>query len=834
MASIDIFWGDGAGIDIHLLAGEIGPSLLDQLWIKDDSNPPVWTLANTPPADIASIAFTPNFASAASPPENGGVKIDTANGKVTVAAAPTLTSFVVEAVVTTKPPNANTLGPIPIRVLVHKTIEEIWLTPGTLTIRDGSPGQKLTVLARFDDNTIGDITRRPIMTWNSSDAAKIEVGGADGTLTAHTHPVDDVTITVFHARHSATAHVKAKEPWTTPVAVKLLPGSAGVAKAGKVPNVLFLSEGFTDRGAFEDMTRMIVQRLSHPSLRPYDIVKGGVNFWSAFVPSREPGTSPLYDLNPHLADGTIYGFFVPDPVKPPGPTPLPPGTVGPPELPKYTLENLVYQVGLPTPADAGVNIADAKAKWVARYGAEIGERLKDDVDNVYGRWQALHNHRLANEVDSAFGLRNGERPTMHNADAPRVAFFNPRRSTRAHLNTFLKSLRLGSAAGPAIGAIWATKDPAVPIPDPTGAGLPAGLKTGQNSNLVFMLLGGAQYSGAQRPGLIVASLRHDTAARFAGVPGTHQVKFIPWELPSAAPLAVGALVAHETSHAFGLGDEYGEGNGPLRIPAAKEKDLTRLNVQAASAVERSPADPKLDPAKLGAIRWLWPRLDRAGVLAGEVVPNGANFDIRLARGHAAGFARNDRVRLRARPLVDHVKVTDRLQVTDVHGDVVTVKPLGAFTAGDWHAGSALIRPVRGPATAADPDGPDLPLIAPIISAHLAASGLPLDVAPPPAPLVACHFDDEPLVKPLNLPAGLPLDRPRWTAEIVGLYAAGESYFCGVYHSTGACLMRSVNILEGPTRTYLLCPVCRYILVDQFDPRLHRIIDRDYATRYPQP
>src|SRR5690349_3934598 len=212
MASVDIFWNGNAGFDIHLLPGETSSPLLDLLIIREDTTPPSFTSANSPPADVDSITFTPNFLAAGAIRENGGVRVDTATGQVSVLAAPVLKSFVIEATVKTKAPASKELGPVPIRVLVHTRIQDIWLTPSPLTIRQGADGERFTVLALFDDDTIGDITRRPDIAWASSDAAKISVA-ANGALSATTHPAT-ATITATHAGHVATAQVTAKEPWS--------------------------------------------------------------------------------------------------------------------------------------------------------------------------------------------------------------------------------------------------------------------------------------------------------------------------------------------------------------------------------------------------------------------------------------------------------------------------------------------------------------------------------------------------------------------------------------------------------------------------------------------
>jgi hypothetical protein len=47
-------------------------------------------------------------------------------------------------------------------------------------------------------------------------------------------------------------------------------------------------------------------------------------------------------------------------------------------------------------------------------------------------------------------------------------------------------------------------------------------------------------------------------------------------------------------------------------------------------------------------------------------------------------------------------------------------------------------------------------------------------------------------------------------------------------------MRALLVPGMPLLTYLFCPVCRYFLVDRLDPTKHRVIDHDYAKRYPQP
>lgn len=83
--------------------------------------------------------------------------------------------------------------------------------------------------------------------------------------------------------------------------------------------------------------------------------------------------------------------------------------------------------------------------------------------------------------------------------------------------------------------------------------------------------------------------------------------------------------------------------------------------------------------------------------------------------------------------------------------------------------------------------------------------------------------------PVNLPAGL--TKPGDHSEIVGLYANGLEYSCGIFHPTGKCIMRK-EYTQDRKETLSFCPVCRYALVDQIDPIQHKMIERDYNGRYP--
>jgi hypothetical protein len=65
------------------------------------------------------------------------------------------------------------------------------------------------------------------------------------------------------------------------------------------------------------------------------------------------------------------------------------------------------------------------------------------------------------------------------------------------------------------------------------------------------------------------------------------------------------------------------------------------------------------------------------------------------------------------------------------------------------------------------------------------------------------------------------NRPR----IAGLYSGGNSFYCGVFHPTGHCLMRSHELAE-------FCSVCKYILTEVLHPELHPKVDKFIQEFYP--
>jgi len=191
----NIAWPETNGYDLHLLAGTVSPRLDQRLFILDH-------LDNAQRADKApgvTVSFTARFAGA---PSAHGVTMDPATGEITVASTlptPRLHSFPVTA----KAGDGSSEHGILLQVHVHAAISEAWLTPNPLTIRERARGMRLTLLARFDDGVIGDITN-----WSPWSARRT----GDRTFVHRTGSVDPILSWVPRPRGAARTSTRSTSP----------------------------------------------------------------------------------------------------------------------------------------------------------------------------------------------------------------------------------------------------------------------------------------------------------------------------------------------------------------------------------------------------------------------------------------------------------------------------------------------------------------------------------------------------------------------------------------------------------------------------------------------
>src|SRR5206468_2021029 len=105
--------------------------------------------------------------------DHHGVELDVSAGIVTALthpdpSFPSVTNFLLSAVFA----DPSVFQETEIRIHVHDAVQDIWLTPSTLTIHEGAADEyRFTVLARFKDDVVGDITDWPRLRYKSVDLA---------------------------------------------------------------------------------------------------------------------------------------------------------------------------------------------------------------------------------------------------------------------------------------------------------------------------------------------------------------------------------------------------------------------------------------------------------------------------------------------------------------------------------------------------------------------------------------------------------------------------------------------------------------------------------------
>ena len=434
--------------DVHLLPGDPSSDLFaglafDLEQIHDDRDPvPVSVraeLATTAPAGgVAPLERLSIFAamrgSGVGVHHELGVTFEPATRVVTVdnplPAGTRIQNFLVKAVATARNGAERTTVEAWVRVHVHERVERIWCTPNPMTVHPGSTRlPRLALFAEFDDGVVTDITRSgeriPVwdrrVTWTSDPAtdtiATVDprfgsiLGGArgDARVTASFQPPGG------GAPITDTATVRIAQPWNEGVDITMVSGDAG--RRAHVPNILFVCEGFediaADRDAFDRLVHVVVDGLRRNHLvDPWPMLHASVNFWSAFTPGRQAGTTYRSEVYTKAANAQNAPFL----------------DVPQPEAPKasnlaWTVAQLVHQIGLPVPADAATGITALLPQLRARFGDHITENA---VKASFAEWRQLANRRLLNARDSALCFTVGVLPR---------AQIRPVRSCRSSVTT---------------------------------------------------------------------------------------------------------------------------------------------------------------------------------------------------------------------------------------------------------------------------------------------------------------------------------------------------------------------------------------------------------------
>ena len=839
-----VFLPDTGIREMHLMPGLVSPRLDHLLWIADQ-NPANNVRADAPPAGV-TVSFQALFIGT---PDDHGVEINETTGEITIKPTWTAGTRLRSFIVLCGASEGANIFTKRIRVNVHESMASMWLSPfsvtankGSLTVRKDAENMRLSVLALFDDGVVGDITNWsphdppdpadrtfvhqdgtfvPMLTWSSTNAAKIgvEVTGllrctdaaASETVTARWPPAP------APATKSADATVKGAPAWTAGVPITHVQGPGFPELADPhVHNILFLPDGFadtpSDKADFKRYVRAVVTLLrTNPMTRPFDLFTESLNYFMAWVPSPDAGISVLNELDRVVQVGPNAQAI---PIDPPSPPKVP-------AEPQWAVEEIVNEVGLPTPvfdpigSPLGTDVAGRLKEWRELYGEHITGAL---VSPNYAGWLDLNDRALLNERDTAFHFAMSYRPGIDEPGSERDLGLHQLRMTEADLNRFLDNLQ-----------------------DSHGVKIPNSpwVSGRKDHDLVVVLCRSNRNAGANTP----RSAGGHYLAVSLDSGGFHHLKtnaagfgfdVDPDPIPGAVPADTWTTVAHELAHSWTLKDEYG-GGGVIDVNTANDL-LLFANAQPRSTL--------LNGTDLEAtnLKWRWPRLEKAAATTSN--PTGAGpFRIKLRRRHGYPFGRGDIVLLRTRPLLGPaVKVSGRLKITRMlgDGDEIEVTPLAGvvLNPADFPADSVVIAPRRGP----DPDaahdvyGPDLELIHKSVVDRINATHNPLNAKDGDVPNRPCPGKALTPTGATNFHGGIAPKPPRYSSWIVGLYENAKGFDCDVYRPTGICLMRELLYVEpkdGRSRAYQFCPVCRYAIVDLIDPSKHGIIDRDYGPRYPR-
>jgi hypothetical protein len=840
MALTGCFW---PSLDFHVVRGVPSPPLLQRLVLFDDAV--TGTIpGTTPPAHVEvglRANFQPEGPQAAGTISGHGVSIDTGTGVVTVTAPPSggrrLHNFLLTASATDR--NTHQAFSHVMRVHVHDSLTDAWLTPSALSLRMNRPDvaqfrdSRFSLLARFDDGVIGDIGSWAPLQWSTDppsavlpDVSDVQIVDAEtgGVIARRVGARAILTVEYPPLGLSRHAEVTCTEEWGSPRDLTWVAGRDH-AKWREVTNVLFLADGFTheEGNLFLTLVRTITRKLRTPALRPFDILQDNMNYWVAFVRSDEPGFSIHWEV-----------YTVEDPAGLAA-LPVPPARAPAAAAESWGVEELLHEVGLPVKADAARDLDGADgllAGWQRVYGPRV---TRPRVERSWQGWRALTTRTLINDRNTAFAATLASRPRVEGAsDTLDIPW------DRVHAGSINDLLAGLTYRGEPVGETWCDASGTMP--------------RGKDYGLVCILVRTRTGRPMNRGDLYTASLaraaghvvRPAPAGGFDMVPV--RIKRHDEEMPEAEkefpfvdvdapPIDVVWTVAHETGHSLRLGDEYGERASPeyLTMPSGLST-ADSANVQEhQSAV--SPTSGMLDGRR---VKWGgWHRIEKAGVLAADPDPHDVaarDFRLTLLPGHARTFKENDLVRLRRRPIVPDTLVSHVLRVkstpvgNQAHLDV-TVLYEGWTSPAYFRAGSVLMKMMRWPFRGLGTNlGEELMLMAAIIREHISTKGLPLN-APPGRALDACGLDDSNEQAVKNLPGGLPKCRPRNKNRIVGLFEGGSRYHCHVYHPTGVCIMRASWSGED---LLPFCPVCRYVLVDLIDPTKHGVVDQEYGRIYPDP
>lgn len=789
-----------------------------------------------------------------------------------------------------------------LKVFVHNELTKFWLTPDTITLRPVSTViseyiPKFSVIALFDNIHYADITELHDVILTASNVSYIDTSNQPqtGKVVYVNEPASEyenvldfkedvkyddtlysnaVVATVPDwLRNTATGsppsnstsngNIKYKD-WVNNIQDELrvrFHGGPGFDSVNDRPNILFISEGYTNRAEFERYVDACVADLYTAHAVPFNYLIPQINIWSLFISSDTDGSniiSPYYTTSAVSTNTTVHSYSIEGIVKKWRSTDETLGNIA------SWLADFVKRLGIPNQYLSDL-LASGNPTIIGNYYAFLNDNFEgvvgaNDLQSLLAAaasWAKLKNMLLFNENDSVFGIQTGKKPgnKMSNEGEYRFLGFNYRRLNRFTIDhifsllTFNRDNDIDAANSEDFPNVFSLT------------------QNGKDIKNIGFLCKNPEYGGINigkfLNGVLLNYLIVNCSPNLMGssIRASHQQRnftFVPPSNPSSGgDLNLGRYhtnsfsyihtIAHEIGHSYEILDEYDEGrSGNFVSNDDKEtiqKSPNNIHIDHINKPIESSPNKHLDDTKLKWNRYIFSSAIK--VTAGA--SSGTTFTFSVADNLVDMINEGDSVQITKLPVnkimtdIAPENYSIVVQIEQKNNNTLTVTvpssstSLSSFPQGNNFVVLKLVPSYLNPAVL-------LRFIAPKVmtkmmdrNGSLTMNSInPLDDfmqignvdrsdanSEETADKTHLRFLQMPIEN--NLPAEWDQKltygdkqyklSSKITSKIIGLYVGGNFYERNVYHSAGECMYRHGSTGEGPSPA---CPICSYHLILTFD------------------
>lgn len=743
------------------------------------------------------------------------------------------------------------------RVWVHDHITNYFLGNNSGTVNVGSDNFQPTIYAEFDSGDLEDISGHPYVTYLSLAPSFVQVDPKTGRVTGVT-PGSTAGIRILEAflgnvigdlRIEVRESLNADRPIVERVTFK----GHGPEKR----NILFLAEGFSqsEEGQFKRIAREIDRRMRTSKFhQPFKLLSDDYNTWTAFEASNESGVT----IGPSLRQPLNYTVLIED---------VPPGTAG-----NYSLFELVDLIGFPDniQRDSTYTLANALVDWAGvsgfnGAGVELG---------IFNAWQEIQTGERAKAKDSSLGIMYGRRlgDRFANADN-RIADNTWYRAQPINRNFFYKDVRrTGTEYFQRDGIFYHNSQPilqrhwtkeffdylnslklkgSVPTDPYYNIGQKWDLDS-DDQGLVIIIVNDEIHAGNYMltPNIFGCISVGRSDLDVSSIVGAKLIDHTP-NITNYFIEPLTAIVLHELCHGIFLGDEYEDWRGKnqstlSQVPQIIWHELFH-NLNSIGTVQGP--NPPLNP--IGS-KWLITlfRIEKSSAILTDVQNGSApnTLEIELYPNEVKKWTIGEDVFLITKNLNINAKsgvnlefypksnrhrttAKHNLTISNINGNLITVSGGTLQPNETFPKGSMIFKPKM---YAGNPLGIFLPGVLNYLnnSTGNLANGMPRIDRFFSNKGGNCNAANEGLANtpPSNtLQVAIPASQqniPGIRYRIIGMHEGGGGWNCGIVRPTAVCKMRSEYYVIEKNH-FRFCHLCKYIIVQEFNPSKHAELDKDY-------